>query len=78
VKNKFDGGIFNGSSTIGGGLSEGVSSICKANIGWRIYIRRVVLDLTYPRDKSENSIGGYDFWLVKTDSLVEIFYGKTR
>ncbi len=68
-------GVIQWEYTIGGSLSEGVSSIEQTLDGGYIFGGSSRSNIS--GDKSENSIGGYDFWMVKTDSAGNIQWQNT-
>jgi hypothetical protein len=68
-------GVIQWEYTIGGSLNEGVSSIEQTLDGGYIFGGSSRSNIS--GDKSENSIGGYDFWMVKTDSLGNFLWQNT-
>ena len=62
-------------NTIGGSGNDIMKSIVQANDGGYVLAGYSVSDIS--GDKTENSIGGYDYWIVKTDSLGVIQWQNT-
>jgi hypothetical protein len=62
-------------NTIGGSMDEGPNSIEQTSDGG--YILGGFSNSNISGDKTENSKGGYDYWMVKTDSLGSIQWQNT-
>ena len=66
---------FSWQNTIGGSQNEFVKSTVGTSDGG--YIFAGYSSSTISPDKSENNIGGYDMWIVKTDSVGNIEWDNT-
>jgi hypothetical protein len=62
-------------NTIGGGTTDGVNCISGTLDGSVILVGNSLSDMS--GDKTENSMGQYDYWVVKLGCIHSIFYADT-